>query len=123
MELAEKTGIVRLFIDGGLPICEMLKKLAKDTNCASHVHRLLGHFVNAMPAGDDDPGSVNVQELSKKEQRVLHCLAQGMSNQKIAEALFVSPNTIKTHTRNIYSKLGVNNRVQAVERLRKLEMR
>jgi LuxR family maltose regulon positive regulatory protein len=52
----------------------------------------------------------------------LQCLAQGMSNQKIAEALFVSPNTIKTHMRNIYSKLGVNNRLQAVDQLRKLGM-
>ncbi len=122
VKLAEKTGIVRLFIDGGLPICEMLKKLAKDTNRTSGVHYLLGHFGSVMPDGDDVPATINALELSKKEQRVLHCLAQGMSNQKIAETLFVSPNTIKTHTRNIYSKLGVNNRVQAVERLRKLEM-
>jgi LuxR family maltose regulon positive regulatory protein len=122
VELAEKTGIVRLFIDGGLPICEMLKKLATDTHSTSHVHRLLGHVVNAMPADGVAPATINVPELSKKEQRVLQCLAQGMSNQKIAEALFVSPNTIKTHMRNIYSKLGVNNRLQAVDQLRKLGM-
>ncbi len=58
--------------------------------------------------------------LSKRETEVLALLAEGYSNQEIADRLFVSLNTAKTHISNIYSKLGVSRRTQAVEKARKL---
>ena len=58
--------------------------------------------------------------LSKRELEVLQLLASGMSNQEIADQLFVSLNTIKTHSSNLYSKLGVQRRTQAIERARQL---
>lgn len=61
-------------------------------------------------------------ELSGREMEVLQEIAQGHSNQEIADKLFVSLNTIKTHTNNIYSKLGVNRRTQALEKARKLNI-
>lgn len=55
----------------------------------------------------------NPRQLSKSEQKVLNLLVEGQSNIEIAAALYLSPNTIKTHVRDIFNKLGVENRVQA----------
>lgn len=60
--------------------------------------------------------------LTDRELEVLHHIAQGHSNQEIADKLFVSLNTIKTHTNNIYSKLGVKRRTQALEKARHLRL-
>lgn len=58
--------------------------------------------------------------LSKREMEVLELMAQGLSNQEIADKMFVSLNTIKTHTSNIFSKLDVKRRTAAVEAARKI---
>ncbi|HEY4064713.1 MAG TPA: response regulator transcription factor [Puia sp.] len=58
--------------------------------------------------------------LSPRELEVLQLMAEGLSNQEIATRLFVSLNTIKTHTGNIFVKLDVRRRTQAVEQARKL---
>lgn len=60
--------------------------------------------------------------LSARESEVLRELASGYTNREIAERLFVSENTIKTHVNNIYSKLGVNRRTQALSRARELKI-
>ncbi len=63
-----------------------------------------------------------VEELgiSKRELEVLELIAQGFSNNEIAERLFVSLNTIKTHSSNLFEKLEVNRRTQAVEAAKRL---
>lgn len=58
--------------------------------------------------------------ISKRELEVLQLMAQGLSNQEIAEQLFVSLNTIKTHISNLFAKLEVKRRTQAVELAKKL---
>ena len=58
--------------------------------------------------------------LSKREIEVLEFMAQGLSNQEIADKMFVSLNTIKTHSSNLFSKLDVKRRTAAVETARKL---
>jgi len=58
--------------------------------------------------------------LSKREIEVLEFMAQGLSNQEIADKMFVSLNTVKTHTSNLFSKLDVKRRTAAVEEGRKL---
>jgi len=57
-----------------------------------------------------------IEPLSEREIEVLQLIAEGLTNPEIAARLFLSLHTIKTHTRNIYGKLGVNNRTQAVAR-------
>lgn len=58
--------------------------------------------------------------LSKREKEVLELVAEGYSNQEIADKLFVSLNTTKTHISKIYSKLGVSRRTQAVQKARSI---
>lgn len=61
-------------------------------------------------------------ELSVREVEVLNQIALGHTNQEIADKLFVSLNTVKSHTNNIYSKLNVNRRTQAIEKARQLKI-
>ncbi len=61
---------------------------------------------------------VRIYNLSQRELDVLICLSEGMSNEEIAEKLFVSTNTVKTHLSNLYLKLDVKRRTQAIEKAR-----
>lgn len=61
-------------------------------------------------------------ELSKRELDVLQLMAQGFSNQEIAEKLFVSLSTVKTHNQNLFEKLDVKRRIQAVEKAKRLHI-
>ena len=61
-------------------------------------------------------------ELSKREMEILSLLAEGYSNQEIAGKLFVSLSTVKTHNQNLFEKLDVKRRIQAVEKAKKLQL-
>src|SRR5580658_5217103 len=73
------------------------------------------------------PGTINTKELARlglsaRELEVLQGMAEGLSNQEIAARLFVSLNTIKTHSANIFEKLDVRRRTQAVDKAKKLNI-
>ena len=65
---------------------------------------------------------LNKLGLSKRELEVLQLMSEGLSNQEIAEKLFVSLNTIKTHTSNLFEKLDVKRRTQAIEKAKRLSL-
>src|SRR6187549_981578 len=69
-----------------------------------------------------DTSLVSQLELSKREMEILGLLAQGHSNQEIAAKLFVSVSTVKTHIQNIFEKLDVKRRTQAVEKAKRLNL-
>lgn len=69
-----------------------------------------------------DPKQIEALGLSPREMEVLVHLAEGKTNQQIAEELFVSTNTIKTHVSNLYVKLDVKNRTTAVTRAREFRL-
>jgi len=65
---------------------------------------------------------LNNLRLSTREMEVLQLMADGLSNQQIAERLFVSLNTIKTHTSNLFLKMEVERRTQAIEKAKRLSL-
>jgi NarL family two-component system response regulator LiaR len=69
-----------------------------------------------------DTSLVSQLELSKRELEILSLLAQGHSNQEIAAKLFVSLSTVKTHNQNLFEKLDVKRRTQAVEKAKRLNL-
>ena len=69
-----------------------------------------------------DTSLVSQLELSKRELEILNLLAQGHSNQEIAAKLFVSLSTVKTHIQNLFEKLDVKRRTQAVEKAKRLNL-
>ncbi|WP_258098485.1 LuxR C-terminal-related transcriptional regulator [Marinoscillum pacificum] len=77
-------------------------------------------FVKRKSTNAVDSTKANQLNLSERELEVLHLLADGYSNQEIADKLFVSLNTIKTHISKLYQKLNVSRRTQAVQKARDL---
>jgi ATP/maltotriose-dependent transcriptional regulator MalT len=65
---------------------------------------------------------LQLRNISKRELEVLTLMAQGLSNQEIAEELFVSLNTVKTHSAKLFEKLEVKRRTQAIETAKKLQL-
>src|SRR6187200_3442748 len=69
-----------------------------------------------------DTSLVAQLELSKRELEILNLLAQGHSNQEIAAKLYISLSTVKTHIQNLFEKLDVKRRIQAVEKAKRLNL-
>jgi len=69
-----------------------------------------------------DPETQRKLGISKRELEVLELMATGLSNQEIADKMFVSLNTIKTHTSNLFVKLDVKRRTQAIQKAQELKL-
>lgn len=118
--LAEPESYVRLFAVEGPPMRSLLKALAKQGSTANYVRRLLAAVSNP-----DETRSVKqplIEPLSDRELDVLRLLASDLGGPEIARELLVSLNTMRTHTKNIYAKLGVNNRRAAVRKGQELQL-
>lgn len=63
-----------------------------------------------------DAGKLKELGITQREHEILGLIAEGLSNREIGERLFVSENTVKTHSSRLFDKLGVNRRVQAVQK-------
>ncbi len=74
------------------------------------------------PQADTNEAAIKALGLSNRELEILNKLAEGLTNQQIAEVSFVSINTVKTHLKNAFMKLEVNNRTEAVNKLRQLNI-
>jgi LuxR family maltose regulon positive regulatory protein len=127
LTLAEPEGYVRMFVDEGPPMAVLLEKATKHGdpawgtgNAPNYVRQLLTAFGCA---SDRTPvKQVLIEPLSERELEVLRLLGTGLNGPEIARELVVSLNTIRTHTKNIYSKLGVDNRRAAVRRAEELKL-
>jgi LuxR family maltose regulon positive regulatory protein len=120
LTLAEPEGYARIFADEGPPMASLLRAAAKQGIAPSYVRRLLA-AVNKTE--DSTPASQGlIEPLSERELDVLRLLGTDLGGPEIARELVVSLNTVRTHTKNIYAKLGVNNRRAAVRRARELDL-
>ncbi|MFN2419025.1 MAG: LuxR C-terminal-related transcriptional regulator [Candidatus Limnocylindria bacterium] len=112
---AEPEGYIRLFVEE-LPALAPLRSVSRHGVAGEHARRVLaGAAVDPGPASETPrPGLVD--QLSSRELDVLRLLRSDLSGPDIARELDVSLNTVRTHTKSIYMKLGANNRRQAVRR-------
>jgi len=128
LSLAEPEGYIRTFVDEGPPMAQLLLTLSQRPSAINRTY--LDTLLAASPK--DEGGKMKdetvpnvlhpsslipqplVEPLSKRELEILALMAQGLTNVEIGQQIFISDQTVKVHTRNIYGKLGVNDRRQAV---------
>jgi LuxR family maltose regulon positive regulatory protein len=132
INLAQSGGFIRLFVDLGPQMADLMKQLIEQNVAGDYIGRILAAFKEdedrAMPGESDhlaaqsQPSSTQplVQPLTNRELQILNLLGQWLQNKEIAAELFISPLTVKKHLDNIYEKLNVSGRQQAVEKAKRL---
>ena len=124
LKLAEPSGFIRLFVDLGPQMLGLLKQLVKQNVALDYIIQIIAAFRDDEQAvlqeaaiqpitSDQQP---LVELLTNRELDVLDLLEKRLSNKEIAGNLFISPKTVKKHLENLYGKLNVNSRRQAVEK-------
>ena len=126
LELAEPEGYTRTFVVEGMPMATLLAAEEKRSP-AAYVSRLLaacgpvrGTSSTPRPVGSGH--GTPIDALSSRERDVLRLLGTELSGPEIARELVVSLNTVRTHTKNVYMKLGVTSRRAAVARAKELDL-
>jgi LuxR family maltose regulon positive regulatory protein len=125
VRLAEPGGWIRIFVDLGPRMASLLERASQRGVAPEYVARILAAFAGETmddrrrtkgidPSMVLGPSSELVEPLTRRELEVLALLAQGLSNKEIAVQLVITPGTVKQHTHNIYQKLNVKTRWQAV---------
>jgi LuxR family maltose regulon positive regulatory protein len=121
VHLAHAEGYVRVFLDEGEPIEKLLKIAStqwQDRDLLAYARELLGAFGESVPPTAGQAPQTGI--LSERELEVLRLIATGCSNKAIADELVIALGTAKRHTANIFDKLDVCNRTEAVARARQL---
>ena len=126
---AQSQGSIRLFVDEGAPMQTLLSQLPHETGIAPYVSQLLDAFGTqatqekrvAVPTAAT-PSHLPLNAFSLRELEILRLIQKGHSNQNIGERLFLSLSTVKWHNQNIFSKLDVQRRTEAVARAVQLKL-
>ncbi|KRE55879.1 LuxR C-terminal-related transcriptional regulator [Paenibacillus sp. Soil750] len=121
--LAEPQGYIRSFVDEGSVMLEMLTVSLNVQQANQHSPVSAGYIKQLLRALNvtSEDNSAHKEALTRQEIRVLRLIADGLSNSEIALLLNVKSETVKSHIKNVYSKLGIKNRVQAVQCARQLQ--
>lgn len=139
LELAEPEGFIGVFVEGGPPVAEALANLVEENRLGTvqpgYVESILAAFASSQspPAASGDkqpapelPAGIGlaplIEPLTDREVEVLRLMAEGLKYKEIAARLFISLNTVRFHVKAIYGKLNVNNRTQAIEKGRQLQV-
>ncbi len=130
LSLAEPEGYVRTFIDEGEPMAKLLRLAASRGIAKKYVRKLLADLQRPTSGAEPHPTvlpaegavapSTLVEPLTVRELEVLRLIVAGMSNREIAEKLIIVEGTVKTHINNIFTKLDVQSRTQAIAQAREL---
>jgi len=118
----EPEGYLRLFLDEGVPALELLRAAQEAGIADGHPRRLLAAAATTGTATTTPAGPPGIRPLadplSERELQVLRLLDSELSGPEIARTLFISANTLRTHTKHVFTKLGVSSRREAVARAR-----
>lgn len=132
LALSEPGGFIRLFVDLGPRMAELLKQLIKQDIAVGYIGRILAAIkedAHRTMQNEPDPLTAQaspsgaqplIEPLTNRELQILDLLPQRLQNKEIAAELSISPETVKKHLNNIYGKLNVGNRLEAVEKARTL---
>jgi LuxR family maltose regulon positive regulatory protein len=134
LTLAEPGGLIRTFVDEGPPMAQLLYGAAVRGTTPDYTAKLLAALEDvtvdegratmdrelAVSSVVHRAPSALVEPLSERELEVLELIAEGLTNPEIASRLYLSVNTVKVHARNIYGKLNVRRRTQAIARSQEL---
>jgi len=126
LELGEPEGFVRTFLDEGQPMAQLLYLAIERGHSPAYAGKLLAALSREPTATPQQPSRAEptgpgvVEALSQRELEVLALLAEGLSNREISARLYIALSTVKGHTANIYGKLGVRSRTQALAAARRL---
>ncbi|MBE9512041.1 MAG: hypothetical protein IMY71_14325, partial [Bacteroidetes bacterium] len=120
--LAERENLLMFFIREGKPVAELLKEIHKrQASTKSHLSRkFLDKLMLSIEKREKRKKDTSTETLSRREIDVLRLIAEDLSNQEIADMLFISLNTVKTHAKNIHLKLDVQSRSKAVAKAKEL---
>jgi LuxR family maltose regulon positive regulatory protein len=118
--LAEPQGYVRVFVDEGAPMAKLLGQAKARGIAPKYVNELLAAldtpaYGTAATSAAQAETPALIEPLSERESEVLRFLATHLSSTEIADELLISPNTVRFHIKNIYTKLGVHRRSDAVD--------
>jgi LuxR family maltose regulon positive regulatory protein len=120
LKLAEPEGYIRIFVNEGEPIMHLLSEAVTQGMMPDYANKLLGA---SKAKGDGGKASqLLIEPLSERELEILQLISDGLSNRQISERLYLAMPTVKGHNRNIFGKLQVKRRTEAVARARELEL-
>ena len=122
LALAEPEGYVRTFVDEGPSMAHLLSEAAARGIVPDYARKLLAAFETTSGSVSSPASQTLIEPLSERELEILTLVAEGLSNRHISERLFISLSTVKGHNRNIFDKLQVKRRTEAVARARDLNL-
>lgn len=125
LSIGEPEDYIRVFVDEGPPMFRLLREARVRGMAPEYTDRLLAAFPTSADGRDSSaspPAGLEplIEPLSDRELEVLQLIAEGLSNREIGERLFLALSTVKGHNRNIFGKLHVQRRTEAVARAREL---
>lgn len=122
LTLAEPENYVRTFVDEGEPMGHLLRQAVAQGIAVTYARSLLEALEKEMDRPGGAVSASMVEPLSRRELEILRLLTTHLASTDIARELTVSPNTVRTHIKNIYSKLNVHSRSEAVQKARELDL-
>lgn len=121
LPLTEREGYLRVFLNEGPSMARLLYKTLQTNISPQYIGKLLAAFPLAEPQPDSPAPQITlIEPISPRELDVLAQIASGASNQEIAASLHIALGTVKNHIKNIYAKLNVHSRTQALNKAKNL---
>jgi LuxR family maltose regulon positive regulatory protein len=120
LRIGATRGLRMIFVDSGRPLVNLLQNVYAALTTDSRLLQLRPYIATllrfAVPLASDEPDPPTYRALSRRETAILEMITRGMSNKHIAQALGITPETVKSHAKSIFVKLDTRTRAQAVAR-------